>query len=300
MRGLPSGTVTLLFTDIEGSTRLLDELGDAYADALAEHRRVFARRFERHGGVEVGTQGDAFFVAFRVGRRARRRPGGPACARLGPGPRADGRPHGRADRDRRGLRRHRRAPRRADRGCRPRRPGRRLRRRRGQLVGRGRPPRPRRAPAEGHRRADGSSSSGTSDFPPLRTLASTNLPRPTTPLVGRERRARELADAAGEDARLVTSTGPAARQDAPRARGRRELRRRRSKAGCLLVDLAAVRDPTRSSRRSRRALGDRTSSPRALGDRELLLVLDNVEQVRRGRAPTWPSCSPRARGSRCS
>src|SRR5881275_769219 len=61
---LPSGTVTFLFTDIEGSTRLLHELGDAYADALAEHRRVLRAAFARHGGVEVDTQGDAFFVAF--------------------------------------------------------------------------------------------------------------------------------------------------------------------------------------------------------------------------------------------
>src|SRR5205814_6026073 len=61
---LPSGTVTFLFTDIEGSTRLLHELGDAYADALAEHRRLLREAFARHGGVEVDTQGDAFFVAF--------------------------------------------------------------------------------------------------------------------------------------------------------------------------------------------------------------------------------------------
>jgi class 3 adenylate cyclase len=64
MRDLPTGTVTFLFTDIEGSTRLLHELGDGYAEALAEHRRVLREAFARHGGVEVDTQGDAFFVAF--------------------------------------------------------------------------------------------------------------------------------------------------------------------------------------------------------------------------------------------
>src|SRR6059058_6298331 len=64
MSELPTGTVTFLFTDIEGSTRLLHELGDAYADALAEHRRVLREAFSRHTGVEVDTQGDAFFVAF--------------------------------------------------------------------------------------------------------------------------------------------------------------------------------------------------------------------------------------------
>src|SRR5438034_11825523 len=64
-RELPSGTVTFLFTDVEGSTKLLHELGaEGYAAALAEHRRVLREAFERHGGVEVDTQGDAFFVAF--------------------------------------------------------------------------------------------------------------------------------------------------------------------------------------------------------------------------------------------
>ena len=64
MRDLPEGTVTLLFTDIEGSTRLLHELGDGYADVLADHRRVLREAFTQRGGVEVDTQGDAFFVAF--------------------------------------------------------------------------------------------------------------------------------------------------------------------------------------------------------------------------------------------
>src|SRR5581483_7370532 len=61
---LPTGTVTFLFTDIEGSTRLLQELGDAYADVLAEHRRILREAWREHDGVEVDTQGDAFFVAF--------------------------------------------------------------------------------------------------------------------------------------------------------------------------------------------------------------------------------------------
>ncbi len=62
---LPVGPVTFLFTDVEGSTRLLHRLGEsAYADALAEHRRVLREAFGRHGGVEVDTQGDAFFFAF--------------------------------------------------------------------------------------------------------------------------------------------------------------------------------------------------------------------------------------------
>ena len=65
MADLPRGTVTFLFTDVEGSTRLLHELGaEAYARALTEHRRVLRDAFAAYAGVEIDTQGDAFFVAF--------------------------------------------------------------------------------------------------------------------------------------------------------------------------------------------------------------------------------------------
>lgn len=64
VRGLPTGVVTLLFTDVEGSTRLLHSLGDEYGEALQEHRRHLRAVFAEHEGVEVDTQGDAFFVAF--------------------------------------------------------------------------------------------------------------------------------------------------------------------------------------------------------------------------------------------
>jgi WD40 repeat protein/class 3 adenylate cyclase len=64
MTGLPVGEVTLLFTDIEGSTRLVRALGDRYAEVLTEHRRLLRCAFAHHGGVEVDTQGDSFFVAF--------------------------------------------------------------------------------------------------------------------------------------------------------------------------------------------------------------------------------------------
>src|SRR5438270_4716286 len=71
MRDLPSGTVTILFTDIEGSTKLLHELGpEGDSEALAEHRRVLREAFSPHGGVEVDTQGDAFFVAFPDAKEA--------------------------------------------------------------------------------------------------------------------------------------------------------------------------------------------------------------------------------------
>src|SRR5918992_5366125 len=64
MRDLPTGTVTLLFTDIEGSTRLLEELGERYPEVLAQHRRVILDAVSAHAGVEVSTEGDAIFAVF--------------------------------------------------------------------------------------------------------------------------------------------------------------------------------------------------------------------------------------------
>ena len=61
---LPTGTVTLLFTDIEGSTRLLRSLGDDYGTVLRAHRAVLRQAVRGHGGVEFGTEGDACFLAF--------------------------------------------------------------------------------------------------------------------------------------------------------------------------------------------------------------------------------------------
>jgi YVTN family beta-propeller protein len=65
MAELPSGTVTFLFTDIEGSTRLLKQLRDRYGEVVAEHRRILRAAFGEHGGQEIDTQGDSFFFAFR-------------------------------------------------------------------------------------------------------------------------------------------------------------------------------------------------------------------------------------------
>ena len=70
MRELPQGTVTFAFTDIEGSTSLLKQLGDVYAAVLAEHRRLVRELFGAHAGVEIDTQGDAFFYAFARARDA--------------------------------------------------------------------------------------------------------------------------------------------------------------------------------------------------------------------------------------
>ena len=70
MLGLPTGTVTLLFSDVAGSTALVKQLGDRYGDVLAEHRELLRQAFDTHDGIEIDTQGDAFFVAFATARNA--------------------------------------------------------------------------------------------------------------------------------------------------------------------------------------------------------------------------------------
>ncbi len=70
MSTLPTGTVTFVFTDIEGSTRLLQELGDAYAEVTRDHRRIVREAFGGNGGQEIDTQGDAFFYSFPRARDA--------------------------------------------------------------------------------------------------------------------------------------------------------------------------------------------------------------------------------------
>ena len=70
MNVLPSGTITFLFTDIEGSTRLLQELGDAYGEVVRDHRRLLRDELGEKGGTEVDTQGDAFFYSFTRARDA--------------------------------------------------------------------------------------------------------------------------------------------------------------------------------------------------------------------------------------
>src|SRR5258708_35380108 len=64
MQNLPTGTVTLLFTDIAGSTRLLTQLGDRYARVLSECRQILRAEFGQWNGNVVDTQGDAYFMLF--------------------------------------------------------------------------------------------------------------------------------------------------------------------------------------------------------------------------------------------
>ena len=175
------GTVTLLFTDVEGSTRLLDELGaDAYAAALQEHRRRAARRVRRprRGGGRHAGRRVLLRLPGGVGR-ARSRSRGTGGSRRRADPRAHGPAHRRAEADRRGLRRARRPPRGPDRRVRSRRAGARVGGDGGAARGRG---------AAGSRRARLKDLSaperifqlGDGEFPPLKSLYRTNLPIPAT------------------------------------------------------------------------------------------------------------------------
>ncbi len=66
----PSGAVTFVFTDIEGSTALVRELRGRWPEVLAEHQRLLREAFSKHGGREIDTQGDAFFYAFSSAHEA--------------------------------------------------------------------------------------------------------------------------------------------------------------------------------------------------------------------------------------
>ncbi len=67
---LPTGTVTLLFSDVDRSTELVKRLGERYGEVLTQHRGLLRQAFEEHRGIEIDTQGDAFFVAFGAARDA--------------------------------------------------------------------------------------------------------------------------------------------------------------------------------------------------------------------------------------
>jgi predicted ATPase/class 3 adenylate cyclase len=209
---LPTGTVTFLFTDVEGSTRLLDELGAAgYADLLVRHREIVRALLGDHGGVEVDTQGDAFFCAFGSARAAvtcaaeirDALSGGPLRVRMGVHT-------GEAlvvGRHYVGIDVHRAA--------------------RIGACGHGgqvvlspatvallEPDQVSLRQLGMHRLKDLAApvflhQLGEEDFPPLKTLYRTNLPVPATPFLGREEELVELVERAAEPGvRVLTLTGP--------------------------------------------------------------------------------------------
>src|SRR6266568_3961486 len=279
MPELPRGTVTLLFTDIEGSTRLLDEQPDAYPEALAEHRRALREVFARHGGVEVDTQGDAFFVAFARASDAvaaaedgqRTLANGPVRVRMGlhtgePTVTAEGYV---------GLDVHR-ASRIAAAGH------------GGQILlsqsTRDLAQRDDVHDLGEHRLKDLATplriyQLGNGEFPPLRTLFASNLPVPATPFIGRQ---RELAGAKAllrrDDVRLVTMSGAGGSGKTRLALEVAAAVSEHYEHGVWWVPLSSVSNADAVMPAIGRALGG-GSAAEAIGNRHVLLLLDNFEHV---------------------
>ena len=279
MRDLPSGTVTFLFTDVEGSTRLLHELGaEGYAEALAEHRRTIRAACTAEGGVEVDTQGDAFFFAFPSA------PGALAAA----GSLTDALDSG-AVRVRVGL--HTGTPLVTDEGyvgddvhfaarVAAAAHG-------GQVVVSA-------ATAElveqpltdlgEHRLKDIREpvtilQLGDGSFPPLKTISNTNLPRPASSFVGRERELGEVLGRIERGARLLTLTGPGGSGKTRLAIEAASTLVPEYKAGVFWVGLAALRDAALVTETIAQTLGAKDGLAEHVGERELLFLLDNLEQV---------------------
>jgi predicted ATPase/class 3 adenylate cyclase len=275
---LPLGTVTLLFTDIEGSTRLLQELGEEYADVLADHRRTLREEFSRHGGVEVGTEGDAFFVAFAKASDAlaaaaaarEALAGGPIRVRMGlhtgeplvtdegyvgidvhRAARIAAAGHGgqilvsQATRDLAGAGRLR------DLGV----------HRLKDLA----------APERLYQLDDG-------EFPPLKSVDQTNLPVQPTPFVGRERELAEVLALLASH-RIVTLTGPGGSGKTRLALQAAAESVERYRDGVWFVSLAAVRDPQLIEPTIARVVGGPDDLHEFLAGKCTLVVLDNLEQL---------------------
>jgi predicted ATPase len=279
MPELPTGTVTFLFTDVEGSTRLLDELGaERYGEKLAEHRRTLRAAFAAHGGVEVDTQGDAFFVAFpsadgalAAAAEAQAALAGPIRVRMGlhtgePVTTVEGYV---------GMDVHRGA-RIAAAGhggqvlvsetthaaLKDGAPLRDLGEQRLKDLG---------APIRIFQLGDG-------EFPPLKVLYRSTLPMQRSPLVGRE---RELAEAGQllRDARLITLTGPGGSGKTRLALQLAAEAAEDFPDGVYWVPLQALRDADLVVPAVAQAIDAQGDPAEHIGARRLLLVLDNFEQV---------------------
>ena len=284
---LPSGTVTFLLTDVEGSTRLLHDLGaEGYAQALAEHRTVIRAACARESGVEVDTQGDAFFFAFPTA------PGAVAAAAaftdaLSFGP----------IRVRVGL--HTGTPLLTDEGyvgddvhlaARIAAAG-----HGGQVLVASSTAsflKPRNTVLQGleltdlgeHRLKDIAEAVplyqlGAGSFPPLKTISNTNLPRPASSFLGRQAELQELLSRIEQGARLVTLTGPGGTGKTRLALEAATTLVSEYKAGVFWVGLASLRDPALVTETISQVLGAKDGLAAHIGARELLLLLDNLEQV---------------------
>jgi predicted ATPase len=277
---LPTGTVTFLFTDVEGSTSLLRELGaEGYADALTEHRRVVREACAAKGGVEVDTQGDAFFVAFPTA----------AGAAVAAHAITDALANGQI-RLRIGL--HTGTPLVTGEGyvgddvhfaARVAASG-----HGGQIL----LSKSARDLVEGlsvtdlgeHRLKDieGAVSIyqlGEMTFPPLKTISNTNLPRPASSFIGREREREDVVRELRDGTRLLTLTGPGGSGKTRLALEAAAELVPAYKAGVFWVGLASLREPSLVMDEIAQTVGAKDGLAPHIGEREMLLLLDNLEQV---------------------
>ncbi|MDQ2909884.1 MAG: adenylate/guanylate cyclase domain-containing protein, partial [Actinomycetota bacterium] len=281
MRELPSGTVTFLFTDIEGSTALLHELGaSGYAESLDSHRRALRDAFAAHGGVEVDTQGDAFFVAFPDAEEALQ------AAREAQQALAAG-----SVRVRIGL--HTGEPLLTDEGyvgvdvhkaariCSAGHGGQILVSERTKLVVEDGELRP----LGTHRLKDLTAPEplyqvGEAQFPPLKSLNQSNLPVQPTPFVGRE---KELGEVLGllrlGNGRVLTLTGPGGSGKTRLAVQAAAEVVEEQEHGVWWVGLQAVQDAELVLPAIGSTVGAKGDLAEHIGNRRMLLVLDNLEQV---------------------
>ena len=276
----PSGTVTFVFTDVEGSTTLLDGLGaDAYREALAEHRSVLREVFAAHSGYEVDEAGDGLFYAFgsaseAVGAVEQ------ATASLAEGP---------------------------------------VRVRIGVHTGEALLDPPKYVGADVHKAARIMSAAhggqvvlsaathelvvgdmlelgrhrlkdfaepvllyqlGLERFPPLRTISNTNLPVALSSFVGRQREVREVVSLVREEAaRLVTLAGPGGTGKTRLALEAAGELVSEFGAGVFWIGLAPIRDPALVPASIAQTLEATQELAEHIGEKNLLLVLDNLEQV---------------------
>lgn len=276
-RALPRGTVTFLFTDIEGSTRLLEELRNVYADALAEHRRALREAFIAKGGVEVDTQGDAFFFAFERAKDAIAAAAdaqlalaeGPIQVRIGI---HTGEPIVN-DEGYVGIDVHR-AARIADAGH------------GGQVLLSGTTHDLLESSVElrdlaEHRLKDLSRplrlyQLGGRDFPPLRTLDQVDLPVQLTPLIGRSRELQE-AGALLREHRQLTLVGPGGCGKTRMALQLAAEHAREFEHGVFWVPLETLRDSELIQPTIARAVGAKGDLADHLRSKQVLLLLDNFE-----------------------
>jgi predicted ATPase/class 3 adenylate cyclase len=276
----PSGTVTFVFTDIEGSTALLDDLGaEAFMEALADHRRALRDAFGAHSGYEVDDAGDGLFYAFASASKAvtavaqamASLADGPVRIRVGVhtgeplldppkyvGPdvhkaaRIMSAAHGGqvllsgatrelVDEDTLDLGRHR---------------------------------------LKDFAEQVSLHQLGSDRFPPLRTISNTNLPVPLSSFIGREHEVTEVVSLVRDEAaRLVTLAGPGGTGKTRLALEAAGELVSEFGAGVFWIGLAPVRDPGLVFDTIAQTLGAKQELPRHISDKQLLLVLDNLEQV---------------------